>query len=138
MELLPASALRWRCDPDQFEFETTAQFQEVVVDDGSTSSALVIDAARRLTITAGSHHLVIMATPDAARFFQTEQGSVAGRNVAEAVIRVTSTEQLISQIRRLRPTVMLLGRDQNLAADSQWHRKLALIRCPLALVQPTW
>ncbi len=29
MELLPASALRWRCDPDQFEFETTAQFQEL-------------------------------------------------------------------------------------------------------------
>ena len=110
----------------------------VVVDDGSTSAALVIDAARRLTITAGSHHLVIMATPDAARFFQTEQGSVAGRNVAEAVIRVTSTEHLISQIRRLSPTVMLLGRDQNLAADSQLHRKLALIRCPLALVQPTW
>ena len=29
MELLPASALRWRCDPDQIEFETTAQFQEL-------------------------------------------------------------------------------------------------------------
>ena len=29
MEPLPASALRWRCDPDQFEFETTAQFQEL-------------------------------------------------------------------------------------------------------------
>ena len=58
--------------------------------------------------------------------------------MAEAVIRVISTEQVISQIRRLSPTVMMLGRDQNLAEDSQFHRKLALIRCPLALVQPTW
>ena len=29
MEPLPASALQWRCDPDQLEFETTAQFQEL-------------------------------------------------------------------------------------------------------------
>ncbi len=28
MEPLPVSALRWRCNPDQFEFETTAQVQE--------------------------------------------------------------------------------------------------------------
>ena len=56
----------------------------------------------------------------------------------EVVIRVASMEQLIRQIRLLRPTVVLLGRDQNLAADRQLQNQLALIRCPLALVQSTW
>ena len=27
MEPLPADALRWRCDPDSFQFETTAQVE---------------------------------------------------------------------------------------------------------------
>lgn len=29
MKPLPVSALRWHCDPDQFEFETTSQFPEL-------------------------------------------------------------------------------------------------------------
>lgn len=110
----------------------------VVVDEGSTSSARVIDAARRLTTSAAPHQLVIMATPGAAELSRTESGAVAGQTTAEAVMRVASTEQMISQICRLGPTVLLLGRDQNLAEISLLHRKLALIKCPLALVQPTW
>lgn len=117
---------------------TSASPVIVVVDEGSPSSAHMINTARRLMVTAGPHQLVILATPPSAASSRTEPGSVAGRQPAEVVIRVASTEQLTSQIRLLSPTVMLLGRDQNLAADSQLQKKLAFMKCPLALVQPAW
>ena len=118
--------------------KTSARTVVVVIDDGSPSSAHMIEAARRLMSLARPHRLVILATSPVAGLSRSKPDPVIGRKAAEAVFRVTSTEQLISQIRRLGPMVVLLGRDQNLADDSQLHRKLALIKCPLALVQPTW
>jgi len=118
--------------------KTSASPVIVVVDDGSQSSAHVIDAARRLTITAGPHQLVILTMSLTAESPRKEPGAVARGKPTEVVIRVASMEQLIRQIRLLRPTVVLLGRDQTLAADRQLQNQLALIRCPLALVQATW
>ena len=110
----------------------------IVVDDGSPSSSHVIEAARRLTTAAGTHRLVILAVSSGAQL-PRRNFATASRDVPdETVVPFVSAEHLIRQICILQPTVMLLGRDQDLAADRQLRKKLAFSTCPLAFVQPTW
>lgn len=118
--------------------KTSARQVIVVIDEGSQSSAHIINAARRLLSRAGPHQLVILATPAVAELPRPELRAMASGKPAEVVIRVDSLQQLTRQIRLLSPTVMLLGRDQNLAEDGKLPKKLALIKCPLALVPSTW
>lgn len=114
------------------------KFVIAVVDDGSPSSSRVIEAARRLTTATGTHRLVILAASFGAELPRSNFATVSLNMPGETVIPAGSTEQLIRQICLLQPTVMLLGRDQNLATNSQLQKKLAVVKCPLALVQPTW
>jgi hypothetical protein len=109
-----------------------------VVDDGSPASLRVIEAARRLTTAPGAHRLVTLAASSGAELPRRNFPAACRHLPDEPMIPVVSKEQLIRQICILQPGVMLLGRDQNLAADIQLRKKLAVIKCPLALVQPTW
>ena len=92
----------------------------------------------RLTTATGTHRLVILAVSWGAELSRSNFASASLNMPDETVIPVVSTEQLIRQICMLQPTVILLGRDQHLAADRQLRKKLAVIKCPLALVQPKW
>lgn len=109
-----------------------------VVDDGSPSSARVIEAARRLTMATGTHRLVVLAVSSGAELPQSNFATVSRDMPDKTVISVASTEHLIRQISILQPTVMLLGRDQNLAADRLLQKKLTTIACQLAFVRPNW
>lgn len=109
----------------------------VVIDDGSSSSAQVIEAARRLTKATGSHHLTVFAMDEALETRTVRHNVAADPKLAETRIPVDSIEQLIRQLRLLRPTLTLLGRDQLVSTDSRLHKTLASMKCPLALVRTT-
>jgi hypothetical protein len=115
----------------------SAQSLIVVIDDGSPSSTRVIEAARSLKQTAGMDLLVIFTTPQAGGSLRTRPQWAVGAKPTERVIAVDSIDQLIRQIRMLHPTVMLLGRDQELAASDRLQKELALMKCPLALLRST-
>lgn len=119
---------------------TSSKAAIVVVDDGSPSSAQVINAAQRLGKSTGRHQTIILKLlsdherPGKDSGVSTELRPPSGK-MNEAVIRVSSMRQLIRHLRQLHPSIVLLGREQKVVEDSQLLKELAFIKCPVGLLR---
>lgn len=107
----------------------------LVIDEGTSASAQAIEAARGLAGANGSKRLIILGLQAALSSRSYRQDISAGDSTAESRMPVASIDQLIRQLHLLRPTLTLLGRDQLASADSQLHKALTSMKCPVALVR---
>lgn len=108
-----------------------------VVDEDSSATAQVVEAARSLLGPNGPNRLIILSlqrdNDTASERFQKSCDQSSG----EVRIFVASFEKLIQHLRLLRPTLVLMGREQSLSADIQLHKTLTSIKCPVALIRTT-
>lgn len=106
----------------------------LVIDDGTAAAKTAIDVGR--TLVAANHHsrLVILAL-NASGEPSPRHRHLTGTD-REIEIRVATVSQLVGQIRRIRPSLMLIARNQDMAENCSVRRELEAIRCPLAILNP--
>lgn len=105
-----------------------------VVDEDLPSSGQIIEIVRSLMGTNGAKQLIILSLKSRSGGSSKPVHQPAGQSSGVTRIRVDSIEELIQHLRRLRPTLALLGREQPVFNDIRLHKTLATIKCPLALL----
>lgn len=131
------SGSQWGVETHSFRSfvrSATRQFM-IVIDDGSPLSERVIRAAERYTAESHLQQLVVVSIPGRPSEGSRRSTERSHEKPAARDVRASSIEQLIVQIRLLRPALVLMGRDQPVSADSRLFRSLAAIGCPVAFLR---